>query len=33
MIDGLFFYNLYIITMGRLRMFYGMEQNSAQEQF
>jgi hypothetical protein len=33
MIDGLFLCNLYIITMECLRMFYGVEQNSAQEQF
>jgi hypothetical protein len=33
MIDDLFLYNLYIITMEGLRMFYGMEQNSAQERF
>jgi hypothetical protein len=33
MIDTLFLYNLYIITMERLRIFYGMEQNLAQEPF
>jgi hypothetical protein len=33
MIDSLFLYNLYIIIMECLRMFHGVEQNSAQEQF
>jgi hypothetical protein len=33
MIDGLFLYSVYIITMECLRMFYGVEQNLAKEQF